>query len=267
LLSNSGILNGRRGAFREAISCYDRALELSSSSSSKHVTLANRSAAFIKSQKFAEALEDAQEAAFFCPDYSIAHSLMGYCHSRLGMNKKALLNFHMALELNPADSSSEELLGDTRKALLGAGEPPAEIQELEAPFLTKRAQAKEQTFAIEGAPAARPGDRVITVKNRWCSDSPERAGGAQEMVRKKAAPEPDDGEAQPADHALDQGPQGRNSLDGISPRKNGSEKPKLGRKLSSGSAQALASLTRLPGKLKHAIGKKNRGRSGSSPSG
>lgn len=66
-----GILNGRRGAFREAISCYNRALELSHNSSSKHVTLANRSAAFIKSQKFADALEDAQEAASLCPDYSM----------------------------------------------------------------------------------------------------------------------------------------------------------------------------------------------------
>jgi len=35
----------------------------------------------------------------------------------------------------------------------------------------------------------------------------------------------------------------------------------LSRKLSAGSAQAFASLTQLPVKLKNAIGKKNRGRS------
>lgn len=68
---SKGILNGRRGAFREAISCYNRALELSNNSASKHVTLANRSAAYIKSDKYAEALEDAQEAALLCRDYSM----------------------------------------------------------------------------------------------------------------------------------------------------------------------------------------------------
>ena len=70
-LVSKGILNGRRGAFREAISCYNRALELSNNSASKHVTLANRSAAYIKSDKYAEALEDAQEAALLCSNYSM----------------------------------------------------------------------------------------------------------------------------------------------------------------------------------------------------
>lgn len=70
-LAAVGILYGRESSFREAISCYNRALELSSNSPSRHVTLANRSAAYIKIRKYAEALEDAQEAASLSAQYSM----------------------------------------------------------------------------------------------------------------------------------------------------------------------------------------------------
>ncbi|CAM9269449.1 unnamed protein product, partial [Laminaria digitata] len=59
------------GLFREAVSCYNRALELSNNSPSRHVTLANRSAAYIKLRQYAEAFEDAQEAASLSTEYSM----------------------------------------------------------------------------------------------------------------------------------------------------------------------------------------------------
>ncbi|CBJ28360.1 conserved unknown protein [Ectocarpus siliculosus] len=219
LFRNRGILNGRKGEFREAISCYNRGLELSRNSPSKHVTLANRSAAYIKRQQFAEALRDAQEAAVLCADYSIAHSLMGYCHSRLGLDKKAVVNYHMALELNPMDVSSQSLLAEAKKSLLAAGETPEAVDALEAPFVSKSARNQEEA-AIEAAVAAA---LEMPVKHRRYLDHTGRAASIEAMVR-------------------------------------------LARKLSSG-AQALASLTQLPGKLKHTIGKKARGQSTSSSRG
>ncbi|CAM9984267.1 unnamed protein product, partial [Sphacelaria rigidula] len=67
---NSGILYAKASNFREAISSYNLALELSVHGSSRHVTLANRAAAYIKSSKFAEALADAEEAAMIRPGYA-----------------------------------------------------------------------------------------------------------------------------------------------------------------------------------------------------
>lgn len=67
---------------------------------------------------------------------------MGYCHSRLGLHKKALVNFHLALERNPADTSSEELLEDTKKALLSAGETPEDIQTLEVNNRSNKRRAR-----------------------------------------------------------------------------------------------------------------------------
>lgn len=67
----AGILYGRENAFREAISCYNRALEITQNSSSRHITLANRAAAYIKIKKFAEALDDSREAAKLRPDYAM----------------------------------------------------------------------------------------------------------------------------------------------------------------------------------------------------
>lgn len=56
---------------------------------------------------------------------------MGYCHSRLGLDKKAVVNYHMALELNPMDVSSQGLLAEAKKSLLAAGETPEAVDALE----------------------------------------------------------------------------------------------------------------------------------------
>ncbi|CAM9359743.1 unnamed protein product, partial [Ectocarpus sp. 8 AP-2014] len=269
LFRNRGILNGRKGEFREAISCYNRGLELSRNSPSKHVTLANRSAAYIKRQQFAEALRDAQEAAVLCSDYSIAHSLMGYCHSRLGLDKKAVVNYHMALELNPTDVSSQGLLAEAKKSLLAAGETPEAVDALEAPFVSKSARNQEEA-EIEAAVAAA---LEMPVKHRRYLDHTGRATSIEAMVKKvgssvsaseaaSASPPVSGGYKPPERRRLNS----RSSNDTSSPHKNASRMPRLGRKLSSG-AQALASLTQLPGKLKHTIGKKARGQSTSSSRG
>ena len=56
---------------------------------------------------------------------------MGYCHSRLGMGKKAVVNYNVALRLNPADVSSQGLLAEVKKSLLSAGETVETIEALE----------------------------------------------------------------------------------------------------------------------------------------
>eukprot|EP00903_Cladosiphon_okamuranus_P020317 g18641.t1 len=250
LFRNRGILNGRRGAFREAISCYNRALELSNNSPSKHVTLANRSAAYIKSEKFAEALEDAQEAALLCPEYSIAHSLMGYCHSRLGMGKKAVVDYNIALELNPGDASSQGLLAEAKKSLISAGETVETIAALEAPFVAK---GKQEIAVIQAATTA--AQEVPVVHGRYI-DGADPAGSIQDMV----AGMPIEAGCNSPGRDLP----GHNSVDKHEQTKNAPQKEKrLSRKLSTGSVQAFASLTKIPGKLKHALGKKNRGSSSS----
>lgn len=60
-----------------------------------------------------------------------AHSLMGYCHSRLGMGKKAVVDYNVALQLNPADVSSQGLLAEAKKSLISAGETVETIEALE----------------------------------------------------------------------------------------------------------------------------------------
>lgn len=74
-----GILYAKGDAFREAVSCYNRALEISKNSSSRHVTLANRAATYIKMHMYAQALEDSEEAARLCTDYAmwVASALVG----------------------------------------------------------------------------------------------------------------------------------------------------------------------------------------------
>lgn len=51
---------------------------------------------------------------------------MGYCHTRLGLGKKAVVNYNMALQLNPSDTSSKGLLADTKKTLISSGEETLE---------------------------------------------------------------------------------------------------------------------------------------------
>jgi len=51
---------------------------------------------------------------------------MGYCNTRLGLGKKAVVNYNMALQLNPLDSSSKGLLADTKKTLISSGEETLE---------------------------------------------------------------------------------------------------------------------------------------------
>lgn len=71
---------------------------------------------------------------------------MGYCHSRLGMDKKAVVNYHMALELNPTDVSSQGLLAEAKKSLLASGETPEAVEALEVsqiPAIVKTLPAHE----------------------------------------------------------------------------------------------------------------------------
>ena len=56
---------------------------------------------------------------------------MGYCHTRLGLGKKAVVNYNMALQLNPGDKSSRGLLADAKKSLIHAGETLETITALE----------------------------------------------------------------------------------------------------------------------------------------
>ena len=60
---------------------------------------------------------------------------MGYCQSQLGMMKEAVVNYHLALQLNPADTSSRGLLEDAKNALLNSGVTPETIEELEVSLL------------------------------------------------------------------------------------------------------------------------------------
>lgn len=66
----AGIEYARLGEYREAVSCYDRALEMSFDVPSKHITLVNRAAVFVKKCMYAEALLDARTAVRLQPQYA-----------------------------------------------------------------------------------------------------------------------------------------------------------------------------------------------------
>lgn len=62
---------------------------------------------------------------------------MGYCQSQLGLMKEAVVNYNIALQLNPTDTSSRGLLQDAKNALLSSGETPEFIEELEVSAYTQ----------------------------------------------------------------------------------------------------------------------------------
>lgn len=59
------------------------------------------------------------------------------------MGKKAVVNYNIALELNPADVSSQGLLAEAKESLISAGETVKAIEALE---VTKAIGDKAQRF-------------------------------------------------------------------------------------------------------------------------
>lgn len=54
------------------------------------------------------------------PPRCSAHSLVGYCQSRVGLWKEAVVNYRLALQINPTDGSTLDLLNDARRVLAGS---------------------------------------------------------------------------------------------------------------------------------------------------
>lgn len=70
---------------------------------------------------FSIILTDSAARVRFAVGSRSAHSLVGYCQSQLGQLREAIVNYKLALRLNPADKCSQELLEDAKRALKGCG--------------------------------------------------------------------------------------------------------------------------------------------------
>lgn len=81
---------------------------------------------------FSVILTDSAARVRFAVGSRSAHSLVGYCQSQLGQLREAIVNYKLALKLNPADKCSQELLEDAKRALKGCG---GSIDDIKTPTL------------------------------------------------------------------------------------------------------------------------------------
>jgi len=131
---NKGNEEMKNGKYHEALSLYNRAIELDGS---KAVYFCNRAAAFTKLEKYVEALRDCQIACQLQPTYARAFGRMGVIYSQMGSHREAIQCYRKAVLLEPNNESYTNNLklalemvggGDTANAVpsegaAGAGGP------------------------------------------------------------------------------------------------------------------------------------------------
>lgn len=69
----------------------------------------------IRAQKIKEAIGIFNQCVKFYPEYGSAYSYLGYCHMIEGNRELAVKNLEKALELNPEDKISAQLLEQLKK--------------------------------------------------------------------------------------------------------------------------------------------------------
>lgn len=75
------------------------------------------------------------------------------------MGKKAVIDYNVALQLNPADVSSQGLLAEVKKSLISAGETVETIEALE---VSRRGGVRSRHIIVDTAARCRvlPQNRV-----------------------------------------------------------------------------------------------------------
>eukprot|EP00906_Rhabdomonas_costata_P008552 RCo012172 len=119
-----------KGDLLPAVELYTQSLELCPTDAR---TLSNRSAAFLRLERFADALADAVSARRLRPGWPKPHLRAGQAHSALGEHEEALACFDAALGLEPANPFLKQLRSQARAKALYSSLCrclPVEVQQL-----------------------------------------------------------------------------------------------------------------------------------------
>ncbi|XP_042225071.1 stress-induced-phosphoprotein 1-like isoform X1 [Homarus americanus] len=106
------------GELHEAHFHYTKALELDPVN---HVLYSNRSATFIKMEKYNEALEDAEKVIELKPDWPKGYSRKGAALVLLKKLPQALETYLEGLHIDPANQQLKESVADVRRKLMEQG--------------------------------------------------------------------------------------------------------------------------------------------------
>lgn len=101
----------QEGKFDEAITFYTQAIELDSSN---HVLYSNRSAAYAKSGKYLQALEDAEKTVSLKPDWGKGYSRKGSALAYLGRFDESVKAYEKGLQHDPKNEQLKNGLADVR---------------------------------------------------------------------------------------------------------------------------------------------------------
>ncbi|XP_011168268.1 stress-induced-phosphoprotein 1 [Solenopsis invicta] len=109
------------GNYDEAIKCYTDAIALDGSN---HVLYSNRSAAYAKSEKYQQALEDAEKTVSLKPDWGKGYSRKGSALAYLGRYDESIRAYEKGLQLDPSNSQLRSGLAEVRAQRTAASTNP-----------------------------------------------------------------------------------------------------------------------------------------------
>lgn len=111
LLKEKGNAALQTGNYDEAIRCYTDAIILDGNN---HVLYSNRSAAYAKSEKYQQALEDAEKTVSLKPDWGKGYSRKGSALAYLGRYDESIRAYEKGLQLDPNNPQLRSSLAEVR---------------------------------------------------------------------------------------------------------------------------------------------------------
>lgn len=133
------------GEYDKAIEAYTKAIEINETA----VYLANRSLAYLRTECFGYALEDAMKAIALDSSYVKGYYRKASAHMALGQYKEALSDYEMVVRVAPTDKTARIKLSECQKIV--------------------RRKAFEQAIAVEEQPSALESidPTVITIEDTY----------------------------------------------------------------------------------------------------
>ena len=97
-VNNQGVVYNKEGEYHEAISAFDKAIELDPDLA---IAYNNRSWAYIELGQYEQAIADCDKAIELDPGLALAYSNRGLAYIELGQYEQAIADFDRAMELDP----------------------------------------------------------------------------------------------------------------------------------------------------------------------